>query len=94
MQPRQIPVLAGLGLGLGLRYIGNQEADNLDSFAVPSAILWDGAIHYDFGHRQRWRLGVNINNLFDRIYVASCSGYTSCYWGQRRQVLGSIRLKF
>ena len=94
VQPRQIPVLAGLGLGLGLRYIGNQEADNLDSFAVPSAILWDGAIHYDFGHRQRWRLGVNINNLFDRIYVASCSGYTSCYWGQRRQVLGSIRLKF
>jgi iron complex outermembrane recepter protein len=94
IQPRLLPTLAGLGVGLGLRYIGNTEADDADSFTVPSATLWDGAIHYDLGHRQRWRLAVNINNLFDRVYVASCSGYTTCYWGQRRQVLGSVRVRF
>ncbi|MBB2159519.1 TonB-dependent siderophore receptor [Gluconacetobacter sacchari] len=92
--PHAIRSLQGLGVGMGLRYIGNIEADNSDSFATPAVTLFDAAVHYDFGKGERWRLGVNINNLFDKRYVASCTGLTSCYYGQRRQVLGTVRTVF
>ncbi|CAD6880363.1 hypothetical protein [Methylomonas albis] len=35
-------------------------------------------------------MGVNISNLFDREYVTTC-GEGSCYFGDRRNVLASLR---
>ncbi|OUJ15754.1 hypothetical protein HK28_06975 [Acetobacter sp. DsW_063] len=91
VQPGLVPALTGLGVGMGMRYIGNIEGDNNDTFATPAVTLFDAAVHYDFGRSNRWRIGLNINNLFDKTYVASCSGTTTCYYGQRRRLLGSVR---
>ncbi|MCQ8278789.1 TonB-dependent siderophore receptor [Acetobacteraceae bacterium KSS8] len=89
-----VPVLQGLGIGGGVRYVGQTAASNSDVFNVPSVTLFDAALHYDFGRSQRWRLGVNLNNVFDRTYVASCSGTTTCYYGNRRTVLGTVRVRW
>ncbi len=89
-----LPGLQGLGIGAGVRYVGQTAASNSDVFNVPSVTLFDAAIHYDFGRTQRWRLGVNLNNMFDRTFVASCGGTTTCYYGDRRTVLGSLRVRW
>jgi iron complex outermembrane receptor protein len=38
-------------------------------------------------------VGVNVNNLFDREYVSSCSEY-ACYWGAGRQVVATATFRF
>ncbi|GAJ28251.1 Fe3+ siderophore receptor [Acidomonas methanolica NBRC 104435] len=94
MPTTSLRALQGIGVGMGLRYIGNIEANNYDTFATPSVTLFDAALHYDFNLKSKWRIGVNINNIFNKTYVASCTGSTSCYYGQKRQVLGTIRTTF
>lgn len=84
----------GLGLGGGLRYIGANYGDLSNSQKAPSCVLVDASVHYDLGkvHSKLsgMRLGVNMNNLFDREYVVTC-GEGSCYYGDRRSVLASLR---
>jgi len=86
--------LAGLGLGGGARYIGSNYGDLSNSQKAPSYTLIDTSVHYDLSKLDRrlqgTRLGVNINNLFDREYLTTC-GEGSCYYGDRRSVLASLR---
>ncbi|MDT4328694.1 TonB-dependent siderophore receptor [Methylomonas sp. MS20] len=86
--------LAGLGLGGGVRYTGSNYGDLSNSQKAPSYTLIDASVHYELGKLHRRlrgaRLGVNISNLFDREYVATC-GEGSCYYGDRRNVLASLR---
>ncbi len=90
--------LKGLGLGAGVRYVGATPGDLANTFDVPSATLFDASIHYDLGGLsqtlQGVRLSVNATNLFDREYVASCSAATSCFWGNRRTVLATLRYRW
>lgn len=84
--------LRGLGAGVGLRYIGNQEVDNLNTDQVPDRLLLDAALHYDIGGA---RLALNATNLLDDTYVASCANSPSfCYYGERRTIVGSVRLRW
>ncbi|MDO9105481.1 MAG: TonB-dependent siderophore receptor [Methylovulum sp.] len=84
----------GLGMGGGLRYIGLNYGDLSNSQKAPSYILVDASVHYDLGKADSrlrgMRLGVNMNNLLDREYVVTCGG-ASCYYGDRRTVLASLR---
>jgi len=69
----------GLGLGAGLRYVGQRYADNINTVSTPSYTLVDAAARYATGP---WLLALNVSNLFDREYVASYAfGY---YAGTRR----------
>jgi iron complex outermembrane receptor protein len=83
--------LRGFGFGGGVRYVGGSFADQANTLAVPSRILGDLAVHYDW---QNWRFAVNANNVTDEIYVASCAGATSCFYGDRRRITGSIGYKW
>nr|WP_298689187.1 TonB-dependent siderophore receptor [uncultured Dongia sp.] len=77
----------GLGLGAGVRYVGPSAGDNQGDLRVPGYALADAAIHY------RWndfRFAVNATNLFDTAYVTSCYGENSCYYGERRTVIGTL----
>lgn len=80
---RQGP-LKGFGLGGGVRYIGPQYGDQANSVKMPSTTLVDAAVHYDI---DRWRFAVNVQNLFDRVYV-NCQSSNYCAYGLRRSVLG------
>ena len=72
-------VVQGLGLGAGLRYVGQRYADNINTVSTPSYTLVDAAARYATGP---WLLALNVNNVFDREYVASYAfGY---YAGVRR----------
>ncbi|KZL48893.1 ferrichrome-iron receptor [Nodularia spumigena CENA596] len=56
----------GLGLGLGLFYVGERQGDLNNSFQVPSYVRTDASIFY---RRNNWRAGININNLFNVDYI-------------------------
>ncbi|WP_426990720.1 TonB-dependent siderophore receptor [Cupriavidus sp. 30B13] len=83
--------LRGLGFGAGVRYTG-ASLDTSNTLRVPSATLVDAAIHYDTG--LHWLLSLNAQNLFNRQYVASCFGGTTCTFGQGVQVLASARYRW
>jgi iron complex outermembrane receptor protein len=55
----------GLGLGLGLTYVGEREGNLDNTFTVPDYLRTDAALYY---RRQKFRAALNINNLFDREY--------------------------
>jgi iron complex outermembrane receptor protein len=79
--------LRGFGFGGGVRYVGSSFADTANTLPVPSRTLGDLSVHYEWTN---WRLAVNLTNITDEIYVASCSGTVSCFYGDRRRVVGSI----
>jgi iron complex outermembrane recepter protein len=79
--------LAGFGFGGGARYVGGSWADPANTLEVPGVLLGDLALHYEW---QNWRTALNVINVTDKIYVASCAFPTSCYYGDRRRVTASV----
>jgi iron complex outermembrane receptor protein len=57
--------LKGLGLGVGLYSQGDRVGDLVNSFELPSYLRTDAAIFY---RRDKWRAGVNFQNLFGIEY--------------------------
>ncbi|GKQ50654.1 TonB-dependent siderophore receptor [Bradyrhizobium sp. Ce-3] len=84
--------LAGFGLGGGVRYIGSSFADQANTAPVPSFVLGDLALHYEWDNH--WRAALNVVNVTDRIYVASCATISSCYYGDRRRITASLAYKW
>ncbi|WP_454689948.1 TonB-dependent siderophore receptor [Achromobacter aloeverae] len=84
--------LQGVGLGVGVRYIGSRYGDNQNSLAIPAVTLTDAALHYE---RRNWRFAINATNLFDKEYVGSCEGSAdACLYGFRRSVMATVAYKW
>ncbi|OAE97354.1 ligand-gated channel [Bradyrhizobium centrolobii] len=83
--------LAGFGFGGGVRYVGSSWADAANTLEVPAVVLGDLALHYEW---QNWRTALNVINLTDKVYVASCSSASSCFYGDRRRVTASVSYKW
>lgn len=83
-----VPQVAGLSLMAGVRHIGSSWADNLNTYEVPSATLYDIGASYGFG--EGWRLAAAVTNLADKTYVASCDGALSCFYGDGRRASLSL----
>lgn len=81
----------GLGVGAGVRFVGESYADAANTLRVPGYTLADAALHYE---RDNWRVALNVSNLFDEVYVSSCSGETSCFYGDRRRATLSASYKW
>ena len=79
------------GFGGGVRYIGSSFADTANLLTVPSVVLGDLAVHYEWANN--WRAAINVVNIADTPYVASCGFVTSCFYGDRRRVTGSLAYK-
>ena len=90
--------LSGLGIGAGVRFVGNTAATNTGGAVVPSVTLFDAGIRYDLSklsnRMQGLELAVNASNLFDTRYVSRCSTETSCFYGNRLNVLGSLNYRW
>nr|WP_228748261.1 TonB-dependent siderophore receptor [Bradyrhizobium sp. BR 10289] len=86
----------GLGLGLGVRYIGANFGDDQNTFENAAKTLFDAVIDYDLGKLDRSFRGaymrLNATNLFDKQYTTCQSGY--CYAGERRQVIGTLSYRW
>lgn len=89
---------AGLGIGGGIRYVGQTWGDPANTLRVGDYTLVDLMARYDLGRLslslQGASLQVNVNNLFDKEYVSSCATYQWCWYGYRRTVLATVRHRF
>lgn len=90
--------LNGLTLGGGIRYVGDQAGDAVNSFAVPSFTLFDLMARYELGAItpawNNWDVAVNVKNVADKRYVGSCDDAVDCYYGPGRFISGTIRARF
>ncbi|AIR65266.1 ferrichrome porin FhuA [Cedecea neteri] len=89
-------VLSGLTLGTGGRFLGSSYGDPANTFKVGSAAVMDAVVKYDLGRfgLNGSSIAVNVNNLLDREYVASCFATYGCFWGAERQVVATATFRF
>jgi iron complex outermembrane receptor protein len=99
---------AGVGLGAGVRYVGetygtDSNVWNVTGFVttpsiVPAYTLVDAVINYDFGYANpAWKglsASLNARNLFNKVYVAGCVTNNSCSYGEAQTVLGTMRYRW
>ncbi|GKW48987.1 TonB-dependent siderophore receptor [Halomonas sp. NCCP-2165] len=92
----QSGALAGLDAGLGVRYHADIHADDANTEMVPDYTLVDATLGYDLS-----RLGLdgmtarlNVGNLLDEEYVASCYDLNFCYFGAERSVTATLDYRF
>ncbi|MFW6157297.1 MAG: TonB-dependent siderophore receptor, partial [Balneolaceae bacterium] len=76
--------LEGLGVSGGVRHMGPMYGNLPNTLEIPAATLADAAVFYDW---DKFRLQVNVDNLFNNEYVAS--GFTS--EGQNFGTYGAVR---
>lgn len=90
--------LDGLTVGGGIRYVGEQAGDALNTFAVPSFTLVDLTARYELGalspRLKTWDVAVNVKNVADKRYVGSCDDALNCYYGPGRLVSGTLGARF
>ena len=85
--------LTGLGLGVGVNFVGERFGDNANSFNLESYVLTNAAISYE---RDNWQLGLNFRNLFDVDYIESAenSRTSEINPGEGFTVIGSVSVEF
>lgn len=86
----------GLGVGGGVRYLSDSPGGLPDAFnpvviRTGESTLFDAVVRYATGD---WRVAVNGTNLFDRRYVARCTGPVGCFFGPERQVIATVTRRF
>ena len=90
--------LDGLGIGAGVRYSGSGYGNDANTFKYPAYTVFDAALSYDFGKKNRDLEGLVLNvtatNLFDKTYVSGCSYLNACFYGQARTVAANLSFKF
>jgi len=82
-------LLAGLGAGGGVRYVGPSFGDLENTLEAPGYTLFDAVLHYEIGP---WRAALNVTNAPDRTY-ANCFNAETCFYGVGRAFLGSLRYR-
>jgi iron complex outermembrane receptor protein len=89
--------LAGIGIGLGLRYVGKTWANSANTIPVPDFTLVDLSLSYDL--TALWPdlagtiIGLSATNLFDKHYYSGCST-TTCTAGYDRNVILSLNRRW
>lgn len=82
---------AGLGGNFGTRFTGSAYGDTANAIPMPNYTLFDGSLRYSLRGIQ---FVVSGSNLADKHYVVSCGSVTSCYYGNVRNMIGSVKYKF
>lgn len=88
--------LQGLSTALGVRYVNGVEADRANTHTLPSYTLVDVAAVYDLAAIGAKGLNVrlNVQNLFDKKYVAACNSLEFCYFGAGRTISLNLGYQF
>ncbi|MFC3053109.1 TonB-dependent siderophore receptor [Kordiimonas pumila] len=88
--------LNGTGVGGGTRYVGSTYGNSANTMEIPGYTLFDLFARYDFGVKNQSLDGlifsVNVRNLTNKRYVATCTSVASCFYGSGRTV--NIRLQY
>jgi iron complex outermembrane receptor protein len=83
-------VLEGFGLGGGVRYVGRRYGDIKNTLDLDAVTLFDAAVHYK---KDNVTASLNVKNLADKDYVASCSSF-GCTYGDGRTVMGKLTFQW
>ncbi|WP_010628013.1 TonB-dependent siderophore receptor [Halomonas sp. KM-1] len=88
--------LAGLDAGFGVRHYADIQADRANTARVPAYTLVDATLGYDLGGLglDGMSARLNVTNLTNEEYVASCNSLEFCYFGAERGVLGTLSYAF
>lgn len=85
------PVLNGLTIGGGVRYIGTTVDERYYAgVTIPAYTLLDAMAQYQFDNH--WQLQINARNLTNKTYIAGCSFY--CFYGADRSVEAQLSYKW
>lgn len=87
---RPVDFLAGFRAGAGIRYVG-ESWDGSDELKTPSYTLADLMLGYQLG---AWDFALNVRNLADKNYYATCLSRGDCFPGERRTVVGRASFRF
>lgn len=83
--------IRGLGFGLGIFYVGERQGDLDNSFQVPGYTRVDASVFY---RRDNFRIGLNIENLFDVSYFETAESTLRVYYGAPITIKGTISWTF
>ncbi|MCP9928792.1 TonB-dependent siderophore receptor [Cyanobium sp. CH-040] len=83
--------LQGLGFGLGLFYVGERQGDLENSFQLPGYTRTDISLFYK---REQFRIGLNIENIFDTRYFESSQSDLRVSYGAPLTVRATVSWKF
>lgn len=83
--------LQGLGVGLGLYYVGDRSGDLDNTFELPNYLRTDAAIFY---RRDKFRAALNFQNLLNVEYFESSQSRLRVYYGAPLTIKGSISVEF
>jgi iron complex outermembrane receptor protein len=81
----------GVGVGLGLFYVGERQGDLANTFTLDSYLRTDAALYY---RRGGLRVALNIRNLFDTDYASFAGGNTYVQRGVPFTITGSLSWEF
>ncbi len=81
---------AGFSVGAGARYTASIPDEN-ETVRVPGVTLYDAGAAWESTH---WRVGINGSNLTDESVLAVCLSRGDCFYGSRRNIVGSVAFRF
>jgi iron complex outermembrane receptor protein len=81
--------LPGFSAGTGVRYMSSFN-DGLAP-TTPTQSLVDGMFAWENDH---WRYAINANNLEDKTYYSTCLSRGDCWYGARRNIIGSATYRW
>ena len=81
----------GFRSGLGLRYVG-KSYDGSDDLVTPSYSLVDFMVGYRVDDNLDLRL--NVRNVTDKEYIATCLDRQDCFYGEQRTIMGTAVYRF
>ena len=85
-------LLEGLSLGGGVRFVGSSYGTNTNTIEVDGRTVFDAGASYKVTDNAT--LSVNATNIFDKRYYTTCNPAYSCYEGDRRSVVGRLKINF
>ncbi|WP_298967847.1 TonB-dependent siderophore receptor [uncultured Methylobacterium sp.] len=81
----------GLGIGGGVRAVGERAGDAANGFTLPGYIAADALAYYHFDNI---RLSLNVENLFDTEYYESSLNTFRVFPGSPRRFTGMVSVRF
>lgn len=92
----QTGALRGLSIAAGVRHNGEAFGDSANLYRIPDYTLWDAAVRYDLGSSGgiASQLSLNVSNLADKVFVSTCTGPSSCWYGTGRAISANARFSW
>lgn len=79
----------GFSAGAGVRYMSSFKDGAAPQ--IPSLTLLDAMLAWD---SPAWRVALNINNVTDKVYFATCLERGDCWFGARRNAVATVTYRW